>query len=41
MLKVSSMVRSLDNRRYEGNPQNADFDDLNFDGNERLIARRR
>ena len=38
-LKVSSIKRSLDNRRYEINPQNSNFDDLPFDGDERLIAR--
>ena len=26
---------------YENNPQNIDFDDLPFDGDERMITRRR
>ena len=40
MLSVSSIERSLDNRIYESNPQNANFYDLTFDGDERLIVRR-
>ena len=40
--KVSSIERSLDNRIYERNPRNADFDaDLPFDGDESLIDIRR
>ena len=30
---------SLDNKRYKSNPQNANFDDLTFDVEEKLIAR--
>ena len=41
ILKVSLTKQSLDNRIYEINHQDADFDDLNFDGDERLIARGR
>ena len=41
MLKVSLIKRWLDNIRHKSNPQNADFDDLPFDGNERLIVRLR
>ena len=37
-LKVSSIERSFDKRIYESNPQNSDFDDLSFDGDERLIC---
>ena len=33
-------TRVLNNRIYESNPQNADFNDLMFDGDERLIDRR-
>ena len=40
-LKVSSIERSFDKRIYESNPQNSDFDDLSFDGDERLITRRK
>ena len=36
-LNVSSIKRSLDNRRYEINPQNSNFDYLPFDGDERLL----
>ena len=39
-LKVGFIEQSLNNRRYEINPQNENFDDLPFDGDERLIARR-
>ena len=39
-LKVGSIKRSLDNKRYEGNNHNADFDYVPFDGDERLIPRR-
>ena len=39
-LKVSFIEQSLNNRRYEINPQNENFDDLPFDGDESLIARR-
>ena len=38
ILNVSSIKRSLDNIIYESNPRNADFDDLPFDGDERLIV---
>ena len=41
MLKVSSIEQFLVNRIYEINRQNVDFDDLPFDGDGRLIARRR
>ena len=37
MLSVSSIERSLDNRIYESNPQNANFYYLPFSSNERLI----
>ena len=40
-LKVSSIVRSLVNRRYKSNLQNDNFDDLPFDVDERLISRRK
>ena len=40
-LKVSLTKQLLDNRRYEINHQVADFDDLNFDGDGRLISRGR
>ena len=33
------MEQSLDNRRYEGNSINDDFDHLPFGGDERLIRR--
>ena len=39
-MKVISIERSLDNRGYESDPLNDDCDDLNFDGNERLISRK-
>ena len=39
-LRVSSIKGSLDNRRYKGYPHNVNFDDLPFDGDGRLIARR-
>ena len=39
-LKVSSIKISLDKRLYESNPQNANFDDFPFDGDERLIGRK-
>ena len=35
-LKVSSTKISFDNRINESNPQNANFGDLRFDGDERL-----
>ena len=38
-LKVSSIKRSLDNRRYESNPRNSDFDDSPFDDDKILLAR--
>ena len=38
-LKVNSIKRLLDNIIYESNPQNTDFDDLPFDGDEGWIAR--
>ena len=40
MLKINSTKWSLDNRIYGSNDQNSDFDDLNFDGEERFISRR-
>ena len=40
-LKVSSAKRLLYNIIYKSNPRNANFDYLPFDGDERLIARRR
>ena len=40
MLKVNYIKRSLDNRMYESNPQNYDFDDSTFDGDETLIITR-
>ena len=40
MLNISSIKLYFDNRIYESNPQNSNFDDLRFDGDERLIARR-
>ena len=39
--KVSLIKQLLGNRIYESNPQNSDFGDLPFDGDEILIARRR
>ena len=39
-LKVSLIKRSFDNRIYESNPQNTNFNYLTFDGNKRLIIRR-
>ena len=38
-LKVSPIKQSLDNKIYESNHRNTDFNDLPFDGDERLIAR--
>ena len=38
MLKVSSIKQSLDNGIYKSNLQNAYFDELPFDGDERLIS---
>ena len=38
-LKVCSIKQLLDNRIYESNPWNANFDDLTFDGDDRLISR--
>ena len=38
-LKISLIERSLDNIIYKINPQNANFYDLTFDGDDRLIAR--
>ena len=38
-LKVSSIEGSIDNRKYESSPQNDNFYDLPFDGDERLIAK--
>ena len=35
--EVSSIKRFFDNIIYKGNPLNADFDGLNFDGDEKLI----
>ena len=36
-LKVSSIGKSLDNITYESNPQKANFVDLPFDGDQRLL----
>ena len=38
-LKISSIGLSLDNRIYESNPRSSYFDDVPFDGYERLIDR--
>ena len=38
-LKVCLIKQSLDNRIYDSNPRNADFDDLSFDGDESLITK--
>ena len=40
-MNVSPIKLLLDNRRYEGYPQNSDVDDLSFDGDERFIGRQR
>ena len=37
-LKVNLIKRKLDNRIYESNYRNADFDDLPFDGEKGCIA---
>ena len=37
-LKVGLIGQSLDDITYKINPQNDDFDDLPFDGNERFIT---
>ena len=37
-MKVNSIKWSFDNRIYESNHQNDDFDDLPFDGDEILIT---
>ena len=39
-LKVSPIELLYDNRISESNPQHSDFDDLPFDGDEGLLARR-
>ena len=39
-LKVNTIKILLDIRIYKSSPGNADFDDLPFDGDERLITRR-
>ena len=39
-LKVILIRRSFDNRIHESNPRNSNFDELPFDGDERLITRR-
>ena len=41
VLNVSFIKLLLDNRIYESNPRNANFYDLPFEGDERLIARRK
>ena len=41
MLKVSLIERSFNNRIYESNPRNANFDYLPFYGDKILISRRR
>ena len=38
-MKVSLIERSLDNKIYQINHQNADFDDLPWNGGEILAAR--
>ena len=38
-MKVSSINQLFDNIIYESNPQNEYFDDLPFNGDERLIPR--
>ena len=38
-LKVSSIDQLFDNLMYVRNPQNANFDDLPFDGDQVLITR--
>ena len=38
--EVSSIKRFFDNIIYESNPQNDDFYDLLFDGDERLIVKK-
>ena len=38
-LNISSIKRSFENLMYESNPQNYNFNDLPFDGDERLITR--
>ena len=38
-LKVSTIKLLLDNRGYQSNPRNANFDGLPFDGDEKLINR--
>ena len=40
-LKVSLIEWSSDNIIYEINPRNTNVDDLSFNGDERLIARRK
>ena len=40
-LKVNLIKLLLDNKIYQINPWNADFDDLPFDGEKRLLAKRR
>ena len=40
-LRCSLIKRSVYNKIYESNSQNSDFDEKPFDGDERLIARRR
>ena len=39
-MKVSSIEWLLDNRKYESNDKNVNFDDLPFDGDEMLNKRR-
>ena len=38
IFKVSSILLLFDNRIYESSPINADFVDLRFDGDKRLIC---
>ena len=38
-LKVSFFERLLDKKIYESNPRNADYENLPFGGDEKLIAR--
>ena len=38
MLKVSLIKSSFDNLKFVSNPQNDDFNDFPFDGDERLIV---
>ena len=39
-MKVSTIEKWFNKRRYKSNPQNDYFDDLFFDGDKRLITKR-